>query len=93
MRVDAKMTFQRWVESGRKASGDGWPELNKKDALAIIRVMLPRINIDLEGNNKLKMGNFKTVNDCHKWLGEIRKGTAAWDAEMEAVMQEWNESL
>ena len=33
------------------------------------------------------MGNFKTVKDCNKWLGEIRMGTT-WDAEMEALLEQ-----
>jgi hypothetical protein len=83
MQVDAMMAFGRWVASGRKANVDGWPELSKKDALAIIRVLLPLLDIKKE----LRMGNFKTVKDCNKWLGEIWMGTT-WDAEMEALTEQ-----
>lgn len=79
---DAKMAFGRWVSGGRKAIDNGDPELNRKDAFAIVRVLLPRIDI----KKKLKMGNFKTVKDCTTWLGGIRSGTT-WDEEMQAMME------
>ena len=83
VQMDAMAAFERWVASGRKANVDGQPELNKKDALAIIRVLLPRLDIKKE----LRMSNFKTVKDCNKWLGEIRMGTT-WDTEMEALLDQ-----
>ncbi len=46
--MDAKIAFGQWVASGQKANNDGWPELNKKDGLAIIRVMLPQMDIKKE---------------------------------------------
>jgi hypothetical protein len=37
----AQAAFQRWKDKGRKATTDGHPELNRKDAFAITRVLLP----------------------------------------------------
>ena len=81
---NAKLAFGRWVSGGCKASADGVPVLNKKDAIAIVRVLLPRIDI----KKKLRMGDFTTVKDCVNWLGNIRSGTT-WDEEMRAMEQEW----
>ena len=39
----AQAAFQRWKDKGRKATTDGHPELNRKDAFTIARVLLPRI--------------------------------------------------
>ena len=39
----AQAAFQHWKDKGRKATTDGHPELNRKDAFTIARVLLPRI--------------------------------------------------
>ena len=88
LQSEGKMAFATWVGNGRKVNGsDGYPILNKKDAFAIVRVLLPRIDVKRE----LKMGQFKAAKDCIKWLGEIGRGTT-WDEEMEAWERECEES-
>ena len=62
------------------------PQLKRTDALAIIRVLLPRLDVKKE----VKIRDLKTVKDCVKWLGGICKGTT-WDEEMEALEMEWEE--
>ena len=87
LQSEGKMAFVTWVGNGRKVNDNGYPVLNKKDATAIVRVLLPRIDVKKE----LKMGQFKTVWDCIKWLGEIGRGLN-WDEEMEAWERECEES-
>ncbi len=48
--------------------GDGYPVMNRKDAFAAVKVLLPCIDILKE----LKLSNFRMMKDCVKWLGEIR---------------------
>lgn len=81
------MAFGRWKADGRKINDDGSPKLKRTDALAIVRVLLPRLDVKKE----VKMGNFKTVKDCVTWLGGISKGTT-WDEEMEALEMECEEA-
>lgn len=83
MQLNVKIAFGKFVDSGRKVNSNGSPMLNKKEALAVIRVLLPWIDIKKE----LKMGHFKTVKDCIKWLGEIHMGTI-WNKEMGALERE-----
>ena len=78
------MAFERWNADGRKTNDDGSPHLKRVDALAIVRVLLPRLDVKKE----MKMGDFKTVKDCTNWLGGIRMGTT-WEEEMEALEMEW----
>ncbi len=52
---------------------DGDPDIkSKKDAMAIIRVLLPRLSV---GPRKVTLSSFKALKDCVQWLGEIRRGT------------------
>ena len=70
-----------------KSNTDGCPILNRKDAYAIVRVLLPRLDVKKE----FKLGQFKNAKDCVKWLGEIGQGTT-WDEEMSAWVREYEES-
>ena len=38
----------------------------------------------------MKLGNFKTVHLCRKWLGEIDRGEN-WDAHMQAATVEFTQ--
>ena len=72
LQLEGKMAFATWVGNGRKVNGDDdYPLLNKKDAFAIVRVLLTQIDV----KRVLKMGQLKTAKDCIKWLGEIGRGT------------------
>ena len=64
-------------------AGNNYPILSKKDALAIVKVLLP--HIDIEG--VLKMKEFALAKACIKWLGKIGRGTT-WDEEMGALERE-----
>ena len=76
---DGRRAFLAWTESGRRADEEGYPVMNKKDAYAILRILLPRLDVKKE----LRLGSFKTMKDCVKWLGDVRGGTS-WDEEMAA---------
>ncbi len=84
LQLEANLAFKRWKADGRKMNDDGSPQLKRMDALAIVRVLLPRLDVKKE----MKMGDLKTVKDCVQWLGGIRQGTT-WDEEMEALEMEW----
>ena len=77
---DAVSAFRNWVNQGGKTLEDGSPVLQRKDAVAIVRVLLPRI--DVKGERKIK--EFSTAKACMKWLGEIGRGTT-WDEEMRGI--------
>ncbi len=66
----AKMAFGRWKADGHKMNDNGSPELKRMDAFAIIRVLVPRLDVKKE----VKMGDFKMVKDCVTWLGGINLG-------------------
>jgi hypothetical protein len=80
---DAVSAFRNWVNQGGKTLEDGSPVLQRKDAVAIVRVLLPRI--DVKGERKIK--EFSTAKACMKWLGEIGRGTT-WDEEMRGIESE-----
>ena len=72
--------------------GDRRPRLNRKNAYAIVKFLLPRI--DIKGEKKLK--DFGTMKACVQWLGQIAWGMI-WDKHMEAAVLEmwdkWNLGL
>ena len=84
-RSHARAAYQRWVDKGRKVTLDGDPDIKtKKDAIAIIRVLLPKLSV---GGPKVPLTSFKNLKVCVHWLGNIRRGTT-WDAELEAMLVE-----
>ena len=85
--AEAHVAFAAWVSDGMKSNTDGCPILNRKDGYAIVRVLLPRLDVKKE----FKLGQFKNAKDCVKWLGEIGQGTT-WDEEMSAWVREYEES-
>ena len=64
---------------------DGTPNIkSKKDAIAIIRVLLPRLSV---GPRKGTLSSFKARKDNVQWLGDIRRGTT-WYEKLEALFSE-----
>ena len=79
----ARGAFQRWVNKGRMATADSDPDIKtKKDAIAIIRVLLPKLSV---GGRKVTLSSFKNLKECVHWLGDIRRGTT-WDQELESML-------
>ena len=65
---------------------DGAPDIkSKKDAIAIIQVLLPRLN---DGPRKGTLSSFKALKDCVQWLGDIRRGRTTWYDELETSFSE-----
>ena len=84
----ARDAYKRWEDKGRKQTVDGDPDIkSKKDAIAIIRVLLPRLSV---GPNKVTLTSFKMLKDCLQWFGDIRRGTS-WHEELEALFCEVND--
>jgi len=72
-----------WVTKGRPIDADGYPVLDKKASYAVVKFLLPRV--DIKGELKLK--DFNTMKKCIKWLGEIGRGVT-WDEHMEAAVED-----
>ena len=65
------------------ATADSDPDIKtKKDAIAIIRVLLPKLSV---GGPKVTLSSFKNLKECVHWLGDIRRGTT-WDQELESML-------
>jgi len=81
----ARDAYKQWEDKGRKQTVNGDPDIkSKKDAIAIIRVLLPRLSV---GPKKVTLTSFKVLKDCLQWLGDIRRGTS-WHEELEALFFE-----
>ncbi len=62
---------------------DSDPDIKtKKDAIAIIQVLLPKLSV---GGPKVTVSSFKNLKECIHWLGNIRKGTT-WNQELESML-------
>ena len=70
----------------------GHPRLSRKDAHAIVKFLLPMI--DLKGEKKMK--DLGTMKACMQWLGKIARGKT-WDEHMAAAADEtyakWESTL
>jgi hypothetical protein len=64
---EAQKAHREWVCEGRLVDGDGNLKLNWKSAHAIVRFLLPRVDI----KGELKMQDFNSMKACVKWLGEV----------------------
>ncbi len=64
----------------------GHPWLNKKDSLAIVKFLLPKVDI----LGELKLKDFNSMKKCNVWLGETGHGIT-WDEHMVAAAQDIGE--
>jgi hypothetical protein len=78
----AREAYSRWSEK-MTVDADGYPKLCRKDAFAIVKVLLLRLNTD----KKVLISSFKNGRECVKWLGDIRRGTT-WHGELKALFSE-----
>ena len=85
---DARKAHANWVLAGRPVDEIGHPRLNKKDSLAVVKFLLPRVDI----TGKLKLKDFNSMKKCIVWLGEIARGMT-WDEHMAAaaldIREQW----
>ena len=82
---EAQKAHREWVCEGRLVDGDGNPNLNRKSFRVIVRFFLPRVDIKVKG--ELKMKDFNLTKACVKWLGEVKRGMT-WDKQMHAAAEE-----
>ena len=80
---EAQKAHREWVCEGRLVNHDRNPKLNRKSAHAIVRILLPRVDI----KGELKMKNFNSMKACVKWLGEVKHGMT-WDEHMHVAAEE-----
>jgi hypothetical protein len=66
--------------AGRLVDEIRHPWLNKKDSLAVVKFLLPMVDI----TGKLKLKDFNSMKKCIVWLGEIARGMT-WDEHMAAA--------
>ncbi len=64
----------------------GHPRLNKKDSLAVVKFLPPRVVI----TGTLKLKDFNLMKKCIVWLAEI-VGGMTWDKHMAAASLEMGE--
>jgi hypothetical protein len=57
---EACMAHADWVLAGRPVDEMGHPRLNRKDSLAVVKFLLPRVDI----TGKLKLKDFNSMKKC-----------------------------
>ena len=77
-------SYMKWVADGKSVDANGHPTLGRKDAINIVKVLLPRISPEA------KMKDYSTLKNCTKWLGELKGGTTIWVDEMQAMKDAYN---
>jgi hypothetical protein len=78
---EARKYYMTWVQGGMKVDGEGNLKLLKNAVYTIIKFLLPKVDI----LGTVRLGEFKTVKVCTKWLGEIRRGMI-WDQHMQEAV-------
>ena len=66
----AKAVYEEWVRRGRKVDANGCLELDRPSSYAVVKFLLPKI--DIKGELHLK--DFRTMKKCNEWFGGIRRG-------------------
>ena len=69
-----KRVYEEWTRTGRKVDANGFPDLGRSSSFAVVKFLLPKIDI----KGELRLGNFGTMKKCNAWLGGIRRGMT-WD--------------
>ncbi len=77
---EARKAHADWVLAGSLVDTFGHPRLNKKDSLALVKFLLPKVDI----LGELKLKDFNLMKECNVWLGEIGRGMT-WDKHMVAA--------
>ena len=78
-----KRVYEEWRRTGRKVDANGFLDLDRSSSYAVVKFLLPKI--DIKGELRLK--NFGTVKKCNMWLGGIGRGMT-WDEHMEVAVAE-----
>jgi hypothetical protein len=83
---EARKAHADWVLAGSPVDVSGHPRLKKKDSLALVKFLLPKVDI----LGELKLKDFNSMKKCNVWLGEIGCGMT-WDEHMVAAAQDIGE--
>ena len=84
----AKRVYEEWTRTGRKVDANGFPDLDRSSSYAVLKFLLPKI--DIKGELRLK--DFGTIKKCKGGLGGIGRGMT-WDEHMEAAVAELRAKL
>jgi hypothetical protein len=61
---DARKSHRDWVLVGSPVDVSGHLRLNRKDSLALVRFLLPKVDI----LGELKLKDFNSMKKCNVWL-------------------------
>ncbi len=75
-----------WVLVGSPVDVIAHPQLNKKDSLALVKFLLPKVDI----LGELKLKDFNSTKKCNVWLGEIGCGMT-WEKHVKAAARDIEE--
>jgi len=78
-----KRVYEEWTRTGRKVDANGFPDLGRSSSFAVVKFLLPNIDI----NGELRLKSFGTMNKCNVWLGGIGRGMT-WDEHIRAAVAE-----
>jgi len=76
---DAARAFQKWMDAGEQKDTDGYPNMPPHDAVAIVSVLLPKV--DMMNTTT----NCTSAVDCFVWLKDGAHGLR-WQDEMASMM-------
>jgi hypothetical protein len=76
---DAARAFQKWIDAGEQKDTDGYPNMPPHDAVAIVSVLLPKV--DMMNTTT----NCTSAVDCFVWLKDGARGLR-WQDEMASMM-------
>ena len=77
---DAARAFQKWMDAGEKKDADRYPNMPSHDAVAIVSVLLPKV--DMMNTTT----NCTSAVDFFVWL-KIGACGLRWQDEMASMMQ------
>ena len=84
----AKRVYEEWTRTGRKVDANGFLDLDRSWSYAVVKLLLPKIDI----NEELRLKKFGMMKKCNMWLGGIGRGMT-WDEHMEAAVAELRAKL
>ena len=61
MLSNAKRVYEEWTRTGRKVDANGFPDLDRSLSYAVVKFLLPKIDI----NGELRLKNLGAMNKCN----------------------------
>ena len=56
----AKRVYEEWTRTGRKVDANGFPDLDRSWSYAVVKLLLPKIDI----NEELRLKKFGMMKKC-----------------------------